>query len=139
MSCPLTKFDSSYGGMIYQGSVNVFVSVFKVSPECLPVEPLSLEPTSSPAQGPQFVNVFFLPGASLKFSQFSVKASLHLQHLSRMQISSCYQGSARLATPARQARHARLLSCSPARRLLACSPARQLLQLACYHGYARLQ
>ena len=47
MSCPLTKFDSSYGGMIYQGSVNVFVSVFKVSPECLPVEPLSLEPTSS--------------------------------------------------------------------------------------------
>ena len=50
MSLPLTKFDSSYGGMIYQGSVNVFVIVFKVSPECLPVEPLSLEPTSFPAQ-----------------------------------------------------------------------------------------
>ena len=64
MSLPLTKFDSSYGGMIYQGSVNVFVIVFKVSPECLPVEPLSLEPTSSPAQVLQFVNVFFLPGVS---------------------------------------------------------------------------
>ena len=153
MSHPLTKFDSSYGGIICQAPSTCSSSSSRSPQSAFLWSPSPWSPPLPQPKSTSAVNVFFLPGASLKFSQFSVKASLHLQR--RQERKFLPATKAPLALPRQLAMlasldcstalqlnaysTARLLSSSTPTRLLACSPARQLLQLACYHGYTRLQ